>query len=1237
MTHSMKWFMILGASAALSGSILFAQNDLEALLEDLGGDKPAVQAPAKADDAKKAAEAKKQEEEKAAAEKAKAEKEAAEKKAAEVKEAAKDAEKKAEEKVAEAPAVEKKAEEKVAEVKEAAQDAEKKVEERVAEAPAVEKKAEEKVAEVKEAAQDAEKKVEEGKKAAEQDVDDLLKDLTAEKAEKKAEKPAEEVKEAAPAVAEEKPAEVKKDEAEKPAEEPPAVVEEKKAEEEKPAEVKEVAKDAEKKAGEDVDNLLNDLTDKPAEAPAAAEKADAPAEAPAAVEGDKPEAVKPEAKAADAPVDETAALISELEGLERIRVESMDQHGKSSLEGARAAMRKRDYETAATQYQQAIEFISNRPANAELIAEARKGLAEAFYRDALEKSRNNDNENARILAVKAQEAGHPQAARLLESLQDKPATVVVDTSKISHRVNEEEHKIQRTETRRRMRRARQLCATGEYTKALEQCELILRDYPDTKEAMVLRDYIADRMKDLSDIEFEATRSYMIREVRDTWNTKRYAVDSAELPKGRMEMTAKDGKTIRGMGSSAEQMVQEKLDKIIIPEVNFRPPATIIDAVNFFNNASRDYDNPELPMEKRGVNLVLKLAQGGGAAAAPAGGEDNADPFAAASAGSGNAGGAPVIPAVTARFITLKEALKLVCDVSGMKFLIRGPVVMIVPINEPDTDLITRSYNVLSSISERVSSAQTEMASSKKGGDNTFLQQDDMSQKQDWKVFFGDLGVQWPEGSSIAYVSTIGKLRVKNTAENLAVFEQVLEDLNITPRLIEIEARFVEVSQEDLNSLGFEWLLNGDFTFGVPGFLGKNFRKYTNGGTTIATDSAGSPIQVYDADGNLTYVKTTRYSPYTSPGRLTETLLNPQYDATTGELLSGTYYRNDGLVTPVTQNNLAGTLNSAIPQYGNVYRHGHNASVTAIDGQSYSTGQRFLSQEGNHISGEGGSKNDQFMKINAIFGNADLSMILHMLSQRSDTDLLNAPRVVTKNGQEAVMKVVTEYIYPTEYDVEISQNGSSSSTSGNSADPIATVEPQNFEMREVGTILQVVPEVSPEGQMINLMLNPQVVSEPTWKNYGTQLPKTVYRPATAAELAMNPLLATQNGGMIAETGYIQLPMEQPFFSVRSVSTQLSVYNGATVVIGGLITEERKTMEDKIPLLGDIPYLGRLFRSKSEYSNKRNLLIFITARLVDPAGKLIRQSEGDSLLKGGEEAGATTAPATAPAAEPAATVE
>jgi general secretion pathway protein D len=113
--------------------------------------------------------------------------------------------------------------------------------------------------------------------------------------------------------------------------------------------------------------------------------------------------------------------------------------------------------------------------------------------------------------------------------------------------------------------------------------------------------------------------------------------------------------------------------------------------------------------------------------------------------------------------------------------------------------------------------------------------------------------------------------------------------------------------------------------------------------------------------------------------------------------------------------------------------------------------------------------------------------------------------------------------------------------------------------------------------------------------------------------------------------MELPMEQPFFSVRSVQTQLSIYNGATVVMGGLITESRKTMEDKIPFLGDLPYVGRLFRSRSEESDKRNLLIFVTARLVDPAGRAVRMSGGESPLMSGGGAsgggGATPLPAAA----------
>ena len=79
------------------------------------------------------------------------------------------------------------------------------------------------------------------------------------------------------------------------------------------------------------------------------------------------------------------------------------------------------------------------------------------------------------------------------------------------------------------------------------------------------------------------------------------------------------------------------------------------------------------------------------------------------------------------------------------------------------------------------------------------------------------------------------------------------------------------------------------------------------------------------------------------------------------------------------------------------------------------------------------------------------------------------------------------------------------------------------------------------------------------------------------------------------------MEQPFFPVRSIDSKVSITPGSTVVMGGLITEQRKAMDDKVPFLGDLPFIGRLFRSHAEQTIKKNLLIFVTGRLITPSGR------------------------------------
>jgi general secretion pathway protein D len=82
--------------------------------------------------------------------------------------------------------------------------------------------------------------------------------------------------------------------------------------------------------------------------------------------------------------------------------------------------------------------------------------------------------------------------------------------------------------------------------------------------------------------------------------------------------------------------------------------------------------------------------------------------------------------------------------------------------------------------------------------------------------------------------------------------------------------------------------------------------------------------------------------------------------------------------------------------------------------------------------------------------------------------------------------------------------------------------------------------------------------------------------------------------------------QPIFSIREMSTEVTIFDGATVVMGGLTRDEVKTVNDSVPILGDIPGLGRIFRSEGETRQKRNLLIFVTANLVSPGGSPARQN-------------------------------
>lgn len=1051
---------------------------------------------------------------------------------------------------------------------------------------------------------------------AQDDLDDLLNDLESDKVEtptpaKPAEAAVEEEAEPAPAASEEvaeapeapaaeEKAEVAQDEsAEEAAEEEASETPEASAAEAKtevaqaePAEAAEEeaseapaaaepAADTSKVAG--ALNLLDELA-----AEEAADDEATPVTSTAVAENVTPKAT-PKA-APKAPVNPDAELLANIRATEKLRREAYNAQAQREIMEARQAMEDEDYRTAARHYGNASNLLNDSQASAEMRRECEQGVAECLYRAAFQEDKIGRRDRALKLMAKAIELRHPRARRQYERWMKEgdPTKEIVDISDISHRRNEADYKDARTKTLRHLKRARQYLATRELKKALDECELVLVADPYNQEAIRVRNAIQKKRHTILMQERAATREGMIADVDEAWRPV-YAVDAREIEEASAQ-TLKSS-TAGDPERSIEQSIIKRMKEMRLPSISFKPPATIIDAVEFFRTASKDYDRPDIPVEQRGFNFVLKTPNALQAAATDTSAEESSgfgsDEEAAPAAGQA---GVPVIPMIAVSNISFYDALKQVCELVGYKFKVQGSIVIVMHKNASTDEMATRSYPVLSSFMERMTSASSDMKEMKSsgfgGGSRSSDSEGEENQEKDWKEFFSLLGVQWPEGSSIMYIKTIGKLRVKNTYENLAELEQALTEMNADPKLIEIEARFVEVCQEDLNSLGFEWILNSDYALGLNRHLGKALG--INPGTFSAGTGGGDTLNEL------------------------------------GDNISN-------------ENSIHRVWGSGTSSESNV--NGRNIGINAFGGDSsdYSNGNRYLSTDSNHISGESNSTNDRFMKVNAFLGSADLSMILHMLSQRSDTDLLSAPKVLTRPGEEAVIKVVTEYIYPTDYDVQLqsSSSGSSGSSGSSQSAILAVVEPQSFTMREVGVILDVTPTLTDDGNLIDLKLNTQVVDEPTWKNYGMRIPFTgnsssltsfegigsifeglnsvltglglnfddatkqdfATKATDSAISALNNLTSSGSDNIT----YYDAPMEQPFFHVRSIDSTVSVYPGATIVMGGLITEARKAMDDKVPFLGDIPFIGRLFRSHAEQTSKRNLLIFVTTRLVDVHGR------------------------------------
>ena len=235
----------------------------------------------------------------------------------------------------------------------------------------------------------------------------------------------------------------------------------------------------------------------------------------------------------------------------------------------------------------------------------------------------------------------------------------------------------------------------------------------------------------------------------------------------------------------------------------------------------------------------------------------------------------------------------------------------------------------------------------------------------------------------------------------------------------------------------------------------------------------------------------------------------------------------------------------------------------------------------------GAGSEPLTRIFGDVGKMNLDVAVRALSQTSGSDLLSAPKVTVLSGNRAEINVSQEFRYPTRYtDTESNVGNTSGSLTGGGAAGVTITPgtPEDFETRNVGVELSVTPIVEEDDYSITLELNPRVTEFEGFVEYGG--------PSVAV---------TADRTVKVPSGFYQ-----PVFAVREVSTKVTIWDGATVVMGGLTREDVVTLNDKVPFLGDIPFFGRFFRSEGETSSKRNLLIFVTANLVSPGGSPKRQN-------------------------------
>lgn len=800
------------------------------------------------------------------------------------------------------------------------------------------------------------------------------------------------------------------------------------------------------------------------------------------------------------------------------RQEAVAEADRMFIDG-REAYAKADFEKAVDKFRSALSILPKAPTLADRRASYTEHLADSSVALAQQYRKVGKYDEARTLldGVLTPEVDPENAAAKVElgylddPIRTNPALTYEHTKNID-------------EVRRGLYMAQGNYDLGKFDAAKVNYESVLRIDPYNAAARRGMEKIAATKSDYYRAAYDHTRSELLMQVDEAWELS----VPADLPN--LEMS-NDTSTAPSNGVA---FISEKLRRIIIPSINFEEGTSLEEAVDFLRQRAGELDTLEINPDQKGLNIVIQSPR----ANTVGGSELDAATGETPLLGTSDLGALVLSNAVRLRNVPLATALEYICDMTNPKLRLKVDdfAVTLVPQTDTAEELFTRTFRVPPDFANNLNTSDGDGAAAdtvdpfapESGGSIGLLKP-----RPSIIELLKKSGIVFNEGSS-ATLGASGSLLVTNTPSELDKIEQLITATSTAPKQVKITTKFVEISQENNDELGFDWIvtpfgLTANSLFGMGGTIGSGGSR---SGADFISPVNGAPIPGIPASGSVVN------------------------NIVTGGLRSGDQ--------AVNRNSLDSIIN--------------NPNRTA--------------QASNVAPG--------ILGITGLFSDGQVQVIMRGLAQKKGTDLMTAPSITAKSGQKAKIEVIREFIYPTEYEPpELPEGGSGVGIIGGPGFPgggggmIATpATPTAFETKNLGVTLEIEPTIGANDFVIDLRFIPEIVEFEGFINYGS------------------PILSTgvNFAGFPVSSVITENRIEMPVFSRRSVDTSLTIYDGYTVAVGGLMREDVQTVEDKVPILGDIPLIGRLFQSEAENRIKSNLIIFVTAQIIDATGAPLRGNSG-----------------------------